>query len=135
MRGTLWVRQCSMLAVQLFPSTRCMSYKVVQWCVTCHGKVSLSLDIHPIIYPQIKFTRKKEWEECDNIIGSFSNFLTYVHENTSLHIHCTFKTSYKWRTRPFTKGVDKKILFYSVNLNVYLILILTYVITVIWLSL
>jgi hypothetical protein len=75
--------------------------------------------------------RTKEWEECYNIIGSFSHYLTYVHEN----IHCTFKTSYKWRTRPFTKGVDKKMLFYSVNLNVYLILILTYVITVIWLSL
>ena len=93
--------------------------------------VSLSLDRHPMIYPQIQFTRKQEWEECYNIIGSFSDYLTYVHDNTSLHMHCTFETSYKRRTRPFTKGVDKKILFYSVNSDVYLILILTYVIAVI----
>ena len=57
---------------------------------SCH-----SLDIHPIIYPQIQFTRKQEWEECYNIIGSFSDYLTYVHDNTSLHMHCTFKASYK----------------------------------------
>jgi hypothetical protein len=37
-----WVRQCMMLALQLFSSTIIqtnMSYKIVQRCFTCHDKV------------------------------------------------------------------------------------------------
>jgi hypothetical protein len=96
----------------------------MRYCVIVHTDEPIYQHV-VINNPQIQLTRKQEWEECYNIIGSFSDYLTYVHDNTSLHMHCTFKTSYKWRTRPFTKGVDNKILLYSVNLNVYLILILT----------
>ena len=38
----IWVRQCMMLALQLFPSNILqtnMSYKIVQRCFTCHDKV------------------------------------------------------------------------------------------------
>ena len=91
-RCTLFITTCWYIGSSVWTITQYLIVPSIDRKVMKHAAiscVSLSLDIHPIIYPQIQFTRKKEWEECYNIIGSFSLYLTYVHNNTSLHIHCT----------------------------------------------